>query len=69
MHTINTSRPPVPPATTAAAEATAIQGQVLEHATVQKDAVAGTVEVEGNDTKTPMKAADAGLRNYFVSAL
>ena len=69
MDTKNGSKPQPPPAATAEADSAAVQAQVVEYGTTQKDAVAGAIESEENGAKAPKKAPDAGMKNYFVRDL
>jgi hypothetical protein len=65
MDTNNGSKPP---ATTAGAEAAAMQTQILEAGTKQDELVVGTIEKNEHGTTTIEKKPDNGLKNYFVTA-
>jgi hypothetical protein len=68
MDTIIGSKPPQPPAATAGAETVAIQAQVLESDKTQKGPVTEAIVQDEDGTIQPKKAAENGLKNYFVGA-
>jgi hypothetical protein len=68
MDTITGSKPPQPPAATAGAETVAIQAQVLESGNTQKDLGTEAIVQDEDSTTPPKKAAENGLKNYFVGA-
>jgi hypothetical protein len=69
MDTINRSKHPQPPAATAGVETAAMQAQVLEAGTKQKDVFAEKIEQSEDGTATDKKPSENGLKNYFVTAL
>lgn len=68
MDTIGGSKPPQPPAASAAGENAAVTAQVIEAGTTQKDDVAKAIEVQ-EDGKKPTKKAESNMKHYFVSML
>lgn len=68
MDTNTGSKPPQPPAATAGAETAAMQAQILEAGNTPKDLVTEVIVKDNNGTTPPKKAADNGLKNYFVGA-
>jgi hypothetical protein len=68
MDNITGSKPPQPPAATTGAEIVAIQAQVLESSNTQKGLIKEAIVQDEDGTTPPKKAAENGLKNYFVGA-
>jgi ATP-binding cassette subfamily B (MDR/TAP) protein 1 len=66
MDTIAGSKPPQPLAATAGAESAAMQAQVLKSGNTQKDPAAEVIVPDKDGATPPKKAAENGLKNYFV---
>jgi predicted nucleic-acid-binding Zn-ribbon protein len=69
MDTIGGSKPPQPPAASAAGENAAVTVQVIGAGTAQKDDVAKAIEVQEHGKKPAKKAAESNMKHYFVSIL
>lgn len=67
MDTIGGSKPPQPPAASAAGENAAVTAQAIEAGTTQKDDVAKAIELPEDGKKPAKKAADSNMKHYFVS--
>jgi hypothetical protein len=55
-----------PPAAITEAEPDVIQAQVLEAGKMDKDIVRDSFDTSKDDTSTPKKAPEGGMKNYFV---
>ncbi|KAF1913018.1 P-loop containing nucleoside triphosphate hydrolase protein [Ampelomyces quisqualis] len=65
MDTIGRSKPPQPPAASAAGGNVAVTAQILEAGTTQKDNVAETFEVHEDGKNSVKKSGDSNMKNYF----